>query len=146
MIHRRGVFRAQKAVAARVLNDPSIKVRFNTAVIAIKGAQRVGSVVLEDTQSGETSEESADAVFIFAGITPRSGLADCAGLGTRPVLDGGGFIITGQDMSTAAPGIFAAGDVRSSPFRQVVTAAGDGAIAAHSAVEYLARQTAIQTA
>jgi thioredoxin reductase (NADPH) len=137
MVHRRGALRAQNAVAARVLNDPAIKVRFNTAVIEIKGGQRVESVVIQDTQSGRTSEESADAVFIFAGITPRSELAASAGLEIRPVLDHAGFIVTDQSMATAAPGIFAAGDVRLSPFRQVVTAAGDGAVAAHSAGKYL---------
>ncbi|MDR2097613.1 MAG: FAD-dependent oxidoreductase [Spirochaetaceae bacterium] len=137
LVHRRGVFRAQRAVAARVLNDPAIKVRFNTVLTGIKGSQRVESVVLQDTRSGETSEESADAVFIFAGISPRSGLAASAALKTRPVLDEAGFIVTDQRMATAAPGVFAAGDVRASPFRQVVTAAGDGAVAAHSAAKYL---------
>lgn len=137
LVHRRGVFRAQNTVAARVMNDPIVKVRLDTAVIEIKGAQKVESVVLQDVKSGKTSEESADAVFIFAGIVPRSELAAFSGLKTRPVLDAAGFIVTDQCMAATATGIFAAGDVRSSPFRQVVTAAGDGAIAAHSAAKYL---------
>jgi thioredoxin reductase (NADPH) len=137
LVHRRGAFRAQAAVADRVLKTRAVKVRFNTALIEIRGSEKVESVVLQDTQSGKTSEESADAVFIFAGIRPRSELAASAALAVRPVLDAAGFIVTDQRMATAAPGIFAAGDVRVSPFRQVVTAAGDGAIAAHSAAEYL---------
>ncbi|MDR0685454.1 MAG: FAD-dependent oxidoreductase [Spirochaetaceae bacterium] len=137
LVHRRSVFRAQSAVAARVLSDPAVNVRLDTAVIEIKGAKKVESVVLQDVKSGKTSEESADAVFIFAGIAPRSGLAASSALKTRPDLDASGFIVTDQRMATRAPGIFAAGDVRSSPFRQVVTAAGDGSIAAHSAAKYL---------
>ena len=137
LVHRRAVFRAQSAVAARVLNDPAVNVRLDTAVIEIKGAKKVESVVLQDVKSGKTSEESADAVFIFAGIVPRSGLAASAALKARPALDAAGFIVTDQCMATTVPGIFAAGDVRSSPFRQVVTAAGDGATAAHSAAKYL---------
>jgi thioredoxin reductase (NADPH) len=137
LVHRSGVFRAQSAVAARVLNDPAIKVRFNTTVVEIKGSEKVESIVLKDTESGKTSEESADAVFIFAGIVPRSEIAASAALKVKPALDAAGFIVTDQCMATVTPGIFAAGDVRSSPFRQVVTAAGDGAIAAHSAAKYL---------
>jgi thioredoxin reductase (NADPH) len=137
LVHRRGILRAQKSVAARVLNDPAIRVRLNTALVEIKGSQKVESVMLRDTESGETSEERADAVFIFAGIVPRSALAASAALKVKPALDAAGFIVTDQCMATTAPGIFAAGDVRSSPFRQVVTAAGDGAIAAHSAAKYL---------
>ena len=137
LVHRRAVFRAQNAVAARVLNDPAIRTRLNTAVIGINGSEKVESIVLQDVESGKTSEESADAVFILVGITPLNGLATSAALKTRPELDAEGFIVTDQRMATTAPGIFAAGDVRSSPFRQVVTAAADGAIAAHSAVKYL---------
>jgi thioredoxin reductase (NADPH) len=137
LVHRRGVLRAQKSVAARVLNDPAIRVRFNTALVEIKGVKKVESVVLRDTESGKTSAESAEAVFIFAGIEPRNTLAASTMLKVRPALDAAGFIVTDQCMATTAPGIFAAGDVRSSPFRQVVTAAGDGAIAAHSAAKYI---------
>jgi thioredoxin reductase (NADPH) len=141
LVHRRAVFRAQSAVAARVLNDPAVNVRLDTAVIEIKGSKKVESVVLQDVKSGKTSEESVDAVFIFVGIVPRSGLAASAAFKVRPVLDAAGFIVTDQCMATTAPGIFAAGDVRFSPFRQVVTAAGDGAIAAHSAAKYLEDRT-----
>jgi thioredoxin reductase (NADPH) len=137
LVHRRGVLRAQNAVAARVLGDPAITVSLETSITEIKGGQKVEAVVLRDEASGETREESADAVFIFAGIEPRSELAAGAALDPRPQLDAARFIVTDQTMATAAPGVFAAGDVRASPFRQVVTAAGDGAIAAHGAARYL---------
>jgi thioredoxin reductase (NADPH) len=137
LVHRRGVLRAQNAVASRVLNDPAIKVSLETGVAEIKGGQRVEAVVLRDEKSGALREETADAVFIFAGIEPRSELAASAALEVRPVLDEARFIVTDQRMATASAGIFAAGDVRASPFRQVVTAAGDGAVAAHGAAKYL---------
>jgi thioredoxin reductase (NADPH) len=140
LIHRRDRFRAQKALAERVMRNQNIEVRFNTIMREIRGetAQKVNAVVLEKTGescggTGEIREESADAVFIFTGTVPRSALA--AGLGAA--LDANGHIITDQKMAAGVPGLFAAGDVRSGSFRQVVVAAGEGAVAAHSAAEYI---------
>jgi thioredoxin reductase (NADPH) len=146
LIHRRDRFRAQKAIADRVMHNKNIEVRFNTIMKEIKGGagmmQKVGAVVLEHT--GEVYEESADAVFIFTGTTPQSALvagngADggTASSGVKAALDENGYIITDQKMASSVPGLFAAGDVRSSSFRQVVVAAGEGAVAAHSASEYI---------
>ncbi|GHU42931.1 thioredoxin reductase [Spirochaetia bacterium] len=137
LIHRRGVLKAQKALAKRVLEDPAVTVRFNTSVTAIEGTSNVEAVELENTKTGEKSREAADAVFIFTGIDPQNHLALSESLPQKPKLDKSGFIITDQNMATAVPGIFAAGDVRSSPFRQVIVAAGEGAVAAHSAAEYI---------
>ena len=134
LIHRRDRFRAQKALAQRVLHNQNIEVRFNTIIKEIKGEQKLSSVVLE--QKGRVYEEAADAVFIFAGTVPQSSLASGAG-GVQAKLDSGGYIITDQKMETSVPGLFAAGDVRSGTFRQVVVAAGEGAVAAHSAAEYI---------
>jgi thioredoxin reductase (NADPH) len=131
VIHRRGMFRAQKALADRVLHNPGISVRFNTIMKEIRGEKKVSSVVLET--DGKQSEEAADAVFIFTGMIPQTGLA--AGLGAT--LDRSGYVITDQNMASSVPGFFAAGDVRASPFRQVVVAAGEGAVAAHSAAAYI---------
>lgn len=137
LVHRRGFFSAQKAVSDRMLRDGNIAVRLNTRVIEIRGETRVKAVLLEDAETGRQAEETADAVFIFAGVSPRSELAAQNELRRKPALSHAGFIVTGMDMCTTVLGIFAAGDVRSSPFRQVVTAAGDGAVAAHSAAEYI---------
>jgi thioredoxin reductase (NADPH) len=131
LVHRRDRFRAQKALAERVLRNPHIDVRFNTRLFEIKGNQKVNSVILEKIPGGELTEEKADAVFIFIGADPR--IPETDGLTT----DAEGYICTDQRMASSIPGLFAAGDVRATPFRQVVTAAGDGAIAAHSAAEYL---------
>jgi thioredoxin reductase (NADPH) len=136
LIHRRGSFRAQKAIAERVLSNPKIEVRFNTIMKEIKGGQKVNSVVLESAGSGKVYEEPADAVFVFAGGSPQSSLVSSDG-GLRAGLDGDGCIITDQKMATNIPGLFAAGDVRGGAFRQVVVAAGEGAVAAHCAAEYI---------
>jgi len=133
MIHRRNRFRAQKALADRVLSNPHITVKFNTIAKEIKGDSKVRSVVLENTLSNEQVEEPFDAVFIFIGSAPQT---EC--LKDLPVeFDAAGFILTDCRMQTAIRGLFAIGDVRATPFRQLITAAADGAIAAHSASVYL---------
>ena len=134
IVHRRDTFRAQKALAERTLNNPNIKTRFNTVIKEIKGDQKVQSVILADTKSGETFEEQTDAVFIFVGSVPQSTLA-AGELGAK--LDEDGYIVTDQNMATSVAGLFAAGDIRSGAFRQVVTAAADGAIAARAAAKYI---------
>ncbi len=136
MIHRRDRFRAQKALASRVLSNPSIKVLFNTVAKEIKGNSKVHSVVLENTLSHELTEEPFDGIFIFIGSTPQTGfLKDIA-----IQFDESGYIITDCNMETSIAGLFAAGDVRVTPFRQIVTAAADGAIAARSAASYIDEQ------
>jgi len=166
MVHRRDRFRAQRALAERTLNNPNIKVRFNTTIKEIKGAGgKVASVVLGSTLPPETmlsaesklpdgqavqgdTEESADGVFVFTGMVPQSALVsgveqkvpDQKADGHNSLkadLDETGYIITDQKMETSVRGLYAAGDVRASPFRQVITAAGDGAVAAHSAAAYI---------
>ncbi|MDR1586772.1 MAG: FAD-dependent oxidoreductase [Treponema sp.] len=154
LVHRRDRFRAQKALAERVLCNPNIEVRFNTAVKEIRGGQKVESVILERTGNdgkgaGGIREEAADAVFVFAGITPQSALAGGGAdgnAGLRAELDGNGCIVTDQKMASSVPGLFAAGDVRSGSFRQVVVAAGEGAVAAHSAAEYIDEIRGVQYA
>jgi len=135
LIHRRDSFRAQKSLVQRTLDNPNIQVRFDTVIKEIKGEIKVKSVILENVKSGEVYEEDADVVFILAGTVPQTSLV--AGEGLKVDLDESGYIITDQKMATNVPGLFAAGDVRSGAFRQVVTAAADGAVAAHFAAEYV---------
>jgi thioredoxin reductase (NADPH) len=134
LIHRRDQFRAQKALGERVLRNPHIEVRFNTIMKEIRGEAKVKSVTLEKTLTGERYNDDAEAVFVFTGIIPQTAaVSGMAGLEFDP----NGYIVTDQNMASSVPGLFAAGDVRSSPFRQVVVAAGEGAVAAHKAAEYL---------
>ncbi len=131
VIHRKSQFRAQKAVADRVLQNPNIDVFFNSELVEIQGQGKVQNVIIKDNTTGQTRSLEMDAVFIFIGADPCTELV--------PILkhDEDGYIVTDEQMRTSIPGLFCAGDVRSKSFRQVVTAASDGAIAAHSAEKYI---------
>ncbi len=91
------------------------------------------SALLADKATGRQYEEPVSAVFIFIGSDPKSSLA--AGMGVK--LDDVGYVETNQRMETGVPGLYAVGDVRASPFRQLVVAAAEGAIAAHAAGQYI---------
>ncbi len=131
IVHRKGQFRAQRAVADRILGNPKITAVFNSEVTEIKGDTKVKSVELTDTVTGQKSELEVDAVFIFVGMLPRTALMETL------EKDESGYIITNENMETSVTGLYAAGDVRSKSFRQIVTAASDGAIAANQAAEYI---------
>jgi len=133
MIHRKDKFRAQKSLASRVLANPRIEVRFNAECRKIEGDTAVRGARLVENSTGREYSEEVAAVFVFVGSDPLSGLV--AGMGVR--IDEAGYIETDQRMQTSVPGLFAVGDVRSSPFRQIVVAAGEGAIAAHAAGQYI---------
>lgn len=131
-IHRRDRFRAQKAVGDRVLANKNIEVRFNTTAKAIVGEGKVEKVILENTVDGSSIEEDFDAVFIFVGMIPQVNLVK-----DQVELDETGYIKTDVCMKSSLDGLYAAGDVRDTPFRQVITAASDGAVAAHCASMYI---------
>jgi thioredoxin reductase (NADPH) len=132
MVHRRDRFRAQPALADRVLHNPHIQVRFNTELREIKGDMKVKSAVLEDNKTGEQYEEELDAVFVFIGTIPQTAIAP-----EEVRRDDGGYLITDQCMETDIKGLYAAGDVRATPFRQLVVAAGEGAVATHCASQHI---------
>jgi thioredoxin reductase (NADPH) len=137
MVHRRDRFRAQRSLAERVQGNPAIDVRFNTQVREIVGTpssfgiDTVGAVRLANLETGQEYEEAFDAVFIFVGSIPQTALV--------PDLekDEGGYIKTDETMQTGVQGLFAVGDVRATTFRQLVVAAGEGAVAAHAAAGYI---------
>lgn len=131
IIHRKSTLRAQKAVAERVLKNKNITVHFNTIVKEIQGNTKVESILLQDVISLETRVMPVDGVFIFTGMEPQTKLVEML------PKDEAGYIITNDKMETSIAGMFCAGDIRSKPFRQVVTAASDGAIAAHCAEKYI---------
>lgn len=124
IVHRRDKFRAQKALVDKMLSK-NVQPIYDTVVKSINGSAKVESVTLENVKTKEETTLPADAVFIFTGIQPQTDLVDML------AKDEGGYIKTDENMETSMPGLFAAGDVRSKPFRQVVTAVNDGAIAAH---------------
>ncbi len=132
LIHRRDKFRAVKIIQDRVKRNEKIEPVLNKVVVSINGKDFVESVTLKDTVTGEESVLPVDGVFIFIGnepnVAPVAHLVDTTEQG---------FIITDEEMKTKTPGLFAAGDVRHKPLKQVVTAASDGAVAAMSATKYL---------
>ncbi len=129
LVHRRDQFRGQKILQERVAATGNITCKMKANVVSINGEAKVQSVTLD---TGETVE--TNGVFIFTGIIPSSSLFE--GLVER---DPRGFIITNGKMETSAEGIYACGDVRTTALRQVVTATGDGAVAASSLDGYLSR-------
>jgi thioredoxin reductase (NADPH) len=131
LIHRRDRFRAQKALADRVVANKNIEVRFNTELKEIKGSMKVEKGVFLNNKSGEEYEEEVDAVFVFIGSDPQTAILP------EVKKDEAGYIVTNQCMETEIPGLYAVGDVRNTPFRQLVVAASDGAIATHCASQYI---------
>ncbi|HUW71101.1 MAG TPA: thioredoxin-disulfide reductase [bacterium] len=132
MVHRKDRFRAQRSVAARVLANPRIEVRFETVIEEIKGSKAVESASFKNLKTGSIYDEPASAVFIFVGSIPQA-----AYLPPEVARDEVGYVVTDDRMETSIPGLFAAGDVRVTPFRQVITAVSDGAVAAHCAAQYI---------
>lgn len=132
LVHRRDTLRACRALQDRARQADKLSFRWNTALRAIEGGEGVERVQLEDLQTGQTSQLEVAGVFIYAGLTPNSGLLD--GI---VALNGNGQIVTDLRMRTAVPGILAAGDVRGESSRQLISAAGDGATAALAAVRYV---------
>ena len=132
VIHRRNRLRAAKILQKRAFAEKKIEFIWNSTLIEVTGRDFVTGIKIADVQSGKISEISAEGVFIFVGRLPHTGIF-------RDVLklDTGGYIITDDNMRTSADGIFAAGDCRVKQFRQVVTAAGDGANAIYSAELYV---------
>ena len=132
VIHRRNRLRAAKILQKRAFAEKKIEFIWNATLTEVTGRDFVTGIKIADIQSGEISEISAEGVFIFVGRLPHTGLF-------RDILrlDAGGYIITDDNMHTSVAGIFAAGDCRAKQFRQVVTAAGDGANAIYSAELYV---------
>ena len=135
IVHRRDEFRASKIMVKRALNNLKIKVAWNTVVADILGTQKKGvhSVMLKDTQNDKTREEACDGVFMAIGHIPNTDLFVEA-----LDADQAGYIFT-KNGSTATnlDGVFACGDVQDNVYRQAVTAAGSGCMAAIDAEKYL---------
>ncbi len=132
VIHRRDRLRASAILQERAFREPKMTFMWNTVVESIDGAEMVESVHVRNVQSGEEADFPTAAVFIFIGQTPNTSFLD-----GFVDLDPGRHIIVNAWMETSRPGVYAAGDVRNSSARQVVSSAGDGATAAIRADHYI---------
>jgi thioredoxin reductase (NADPH) len=137
VVHRRDALRAEKILQDRLFRNPKIEIVWDTVldeVIGIPEPPEVTGVRLRNLRTGAVTERACDGVFIAIGHTPVTGLV----AGQLP-LDADGYILTTPDSTaTAIPGVFAAGDVKDKVFRQAVTAAGLGCMAALEAEKFLA--------
>lgn len=133
VIHRRDKLRAQKILQDRAFANDKIEFIWDTVVEEIKEENgKVGSLLLKNVKTEETSEFKTDGVFVYVGTVPLSEPFKSLG-----IVDDEGYIPTNENMETKIPGVFAAGDVRVKDLRQVVTATGDGSIAAEEAIKYI---------
>jgi thioredoxin reductase (NADPH) len=137
VVHRREGFRAEKILQDRLFKNPKIAVIWNSVLDDVTGDSnplKVRGVVLRDVKTGARTPMAADGVFIAIGHTPASALFE-----GQIEMKGGGYIKTaGHSTATSVPGVFAAGDVTDDVYRQAVTAAGQGCMAALEAEKFLA--------
>ncbi|ANU23863.1 thioredoxin-disulfide reductase [Planococcus donghaensis] len=134
IVHRRDELRAQKILQDRAFANDKIDFIWSHTVKEIhdEGNGKVGAVTLVSTEDGTEQEFKTDGVFIYIGMLPLT--KPFAELG---ILNAEGYVVTNEKMETSVPGIYAAGDVREKTLRQVVTATGDGSIAAQAAQHYI---------
>ncbi|MFA7074499.1 MAG: thioredoxin-disulfide reductase [Endomicrobiaceae bacterium] len=133
LIHRRDEFRAVKILQERVLKESKINVILNATVEEISGSENIEKIKLKNVKSEQITELNVNGVFIFVGWNPNTKFLS----ETDISLSEDGYIITNDEMQTSIRGVFACGDIRKKLLRQVVTAAGDGAVAAVAAQHYI---------
>lgn len=131
LIHRRNELRAASILQESVKNLPNVEILWNTVIEEILGQDQVEGIRIKSMGAEETKELAVDGVFIAVGIRPNTevfqDVVEC---------DEKGYVIAGEDGATDVPGIFAAGDVRTKPLRQIITAVSDGANAVTSIQNY----------
>ena len=133
LIHRRSKLRAEKSCQQPLFDAPNLEFRWDSAVTALLGDGRLSGLKLRNLKTGAESSLAVDGVFISIGRAPASEL-----FRSEVAVDRDGYIAADESTRTDIPGVFAAGDIRAKSLRQIVTAAADGAAAAHYAAEYIA--------
>ncbi len=139
VIHRRDKLRADKILQEKAFKNQKIEFIWNSIVLEIQGESTVKSIVLKNLQTDKISELKIDGIFPYIGISPNTEL-----FSGQLNQDKYGFIITDTTMATSVDGVYAIGDVRNTPLRQVVTAASDGAIGATYALRYIEQTEEIE--
>lgn len=132
LVHRRDELRATKILQERAFENDKIEFVWDSVVTGMDGLFGIEKVDVKNVKTGESKTLKADGCFIWIGIEPSSSF-----VGDSLELDDWGFIKADANMETSVPGVYAVGDIRDTPLRQVATAVGDGAIAANSAEHFI---------
>jgi len=136
VVHRRQDLRASKIMQDRAFTNDKIKFRWDSTVVDILGDERVTGVKVRDVKTAEEAELAADGVFVAIGHAPSTDL-----FAGQLQIDPAGYLVTHEGTKTSVPGVFACGDVQDHVYRQAVTAAGSGCMAAIDAERYLSSLT-----
>ena len=131
LIHRRDEFRGAKVLQDQVKSTDNIEIIYDTVVNSINGTQSVESITIQNTKTDSSSELKVDGIFIAVGTVPNTQI-----LSGLVQMDDKGYVIADETCKTSCPGVFVAGDVRTKPLRQVLTATADGANAITSIQKY----------
>ncbi|MDO9263684.1 MAG: thioredoxin-disulfide reductase [Desulfosalsimonadaceae bacterium] len=133
LIHRRDQLRATRILQERASENEKIEIIWNSVVTSVNGSDSgLESITVKNIKTGEEQVLAVEGCFMWVGILPNT-----AFLKDAMTLDKGGFVVVNSRMETSVPGVYAAGDVRNTPLRQVATAVGDSAIAAFEAAAYI---------
>lgn len=132
LIHGREEFLGQKFLYDQVLKSGNVEIVKNSTIVSISGGERLENITLLNKEKGENSTIQVDGLFVCVGRGPDTGMLDM-----DIKKDNDGYIVTDGEMRTSIDGVFAVGDIRTTPLRQIITACSDGAIAATKAFEYL---------
>ena len=132
IIHRRDAFRALPSLVEKARANEKITFHLDTVVSSINGSDSVTGLTIRNVKTGDVTDLPTEGVFLYVGLIPNAELF-------RGFLemDDNGFIVVDNSLMTTVPGVFVAGDVRTTPLRQIITAAADGAVAAHAAGVYI---------
>lgn len=139
IVHRRDTFRASKIMQQRALSNPKIEIRWNSEVTKLHGNDKLSSVELTDTTTGAISTLNVTGLFVAIGHRPNTDLF----AGVLDMEDSGYLITQPGSTRTNVPGVFACGDVQDHTYRQAITAAGSGCMAAIDAERWLEQQHAV---
>lgn len=132
IVHRRDQLRAIKVLQDKAFKNPKVEFVWDSVVEEIMGDEHVERVRLKNLRTGEATDRPADGVFVYVGIRPVSGFLPAS------IALADGYVVTDDHLQTSVEGVFAAGDIRPKPLRQITTAVADGATAAMAAEHYLA--------
>ena len=135
IVHRRDTLKATRIYHEPLMNAENVEFKWDSTVTELLYEDKITGVKVENVKTGEENIIDCDGVFVSVGRKPATDF-----LGGQPDLDENGYIIADETTKTSIPGVYAVGDIRTKQLRQVVTAVSDGAMAVHSAEEYLAQE------